>query len=649
MSSTGPMALGTAPIKRSEAENQNSNPPPGSRIYDYKQKYSADKQGAEFSENARVWNVYLDEAENYDADVIAGYRNIMDGLLVFASLFSAVVTTFVAQTSQALQPDNMQILVSILLETNQLLRAAGNGTSIDAVPPAVLTPGSLTYTSTVDQWVNGLFFTSLALSLSTALLTVLAKQWIQAYTSTVSGGARTRALIRHFRFQGLVKWRLGDIIEGLPVILHSSVAIFLVGLALYVSQFSSPICAVVAFITALTFLVYLGTSIIPAIFTDCPYRLPFLFPLAQLIAFIFCTVKHVFQFLWKQLLSGHADASQAQKTWPTMSTKSLKDEEHNAVFPDSSDASDRLCSPFWTVNTGQFTRDALNWLINHSSNSSVKEIVFEGIVGILKEEEFFSLEVMGHNLFPHVVLFALDKLADVALPSTTFEGNLWFNLIECIHKVSHHTWWAGYPAFTLLNCPLTFKKHWEEQIWTRMQKTLKSALHRKDHVLTKNILCWCQHEIKQMEIDLQIVEHGNKENISYALDNGLNIDWHNDNGYTLLHAAVDQNDLDGVKALVQRKPSLINIQAKQFSISEWQTALDMAVESQQHTIVAYLLDQGADRRPNLLHFVVNNSSKWYSDPDLIKVLLDRGWDRTVKDAEGRTPIDIAKANSCDDI
>ncbi|KAG6874097.1 hypothetical protein C0992_008135 [Termitomyces sp. T32_za158] len=150
----------------------------GGRNYDYTKTYSPDKPGEGAKENARVWNVYLDEAENYDMDMIQGFRNIIDGLLVFAALFSAVVTTFVAQTSQALQPDNSQIMVSLLIETNQLLRAAGNQTSINAVHPASLGPESRTYTS-IDVWVNGLFFISLALSLSTALLSVLAKQWIQ--------------------------------------------------------------------------------------------------------------------------------------------------------------------------------------------------------------------------------------------------------------------------------------------------------------------------------------------------------------------------------------------------------------------------------------------------------------------------------------
>ncbi|KAG6884300.1 hypothetical protein C0995_010558, partial [Termitomyces sp. Mi166 len=150
----------------------------GTRIYDYTEKYKADKPGEEIEDNARVWNVYLDEAESYDADVIQSFRNIIDGLLVFAALFSAVVTTFVAQTSQALRPDNAQMIVSLLSENNQLLRAAGNTTTINATPTASLGPRSNTASST-DVWVNGFFFASLALSLSTALLSVLAKQWIQ--------------------------------------------------------------------------------------------------------------------------------------------------------------------------------------------------------------------------------------------------------------------------------------------------------------------------------------------------------------------------------------------------------------------------------------------------------------------------------------
>ncbi|KAG6815328.1 hypothetical protein H0H93_010121, partial [Arthromyces matolae] len=117
------------------------------RNHDYQGIYEPDEKGQEASENARVWRVYLDEADTYDADMIDGFRTILDSLLVFASLFSAVVTTFVAQTSQVLQPNNAQITVSILVEIKELLRAAGNSTAIASVPPSFLGSNTTTYTS----------------------------------------------------------------------------------------------------------------------------------------------------------------------------------------------------------------------------------------------------------------------------------------------------------------------------------------------------------------------------------------------------------------------------------------------------------------------------------------------------------------------
>ncbi|KAG7443307.1 uncharacterized protein BT62DRAFT_935245 [Guyanagaster necrorhizus] len=50
-----------------------------------------------------------------------------DVLTVFAGLFSAVVTTFVAQTSQSLQVDYGQVTASLLFELTDIQRAAVNG------------------------------------------------------------------------------------------------------------------------------------------------------------------------------------------------------------------------------------------------------------------------------------------------------------------------------------------------------------------------------------------------------------------------------------------------------------------------------------------------------------------------------------------
>ncbi|PBK95492.1 hypothetical protein ARMGADRAFT_1145748 [Armillaria gallica] len=71
----------------------------GSDPFDYEQKFPEDKQQEEMGPTARVWRTYLEESAPFDIEMVEGWRDGLDVLLIFAGLFSAVVTTFVAQTS----------------------------------------------------------------------------------------------------------------------------------------------------------------------------------------------------------------------------------------------------------------------------------------------------------------------------------------------------------------------------------------------------------------------------------------------------------------------------------------------------------------------------------------------------------------------
>lgn len=55
--------------------------------YDYEKKYPSDPLGEEVKENARFWKVYLDEAEHYDDEMLGGFKDTIDSLLVFVSVF----------------------------------------------------------------------------------------------------------------------------------------------------------------------------------------------------------------------------------------------------------------------------------------------------------------------------------------------------------------------------------------------------------------------------------------------------------------------------------------------------------------------------------------------------------------------------------
>ncbi|KAF9488358.1 hypothetical protein BDN71DRAFT_468749 [Pleurotus eryngii] len=208
--------------------------------HDYEKKYPEDAIYEELSENARIWRVYLDEATEFDADMVNKASDGLDLLLVFAGLFSAVLTTFLVQTSQSLSNDDAAISVSLLSELVMIQRAMANGTSIESIPPAETTSSP----SRSDVWVNGLWFIGLTLSLSTALLAVLARQWLHQYTAITSGTPRDRSLIRQYRYDGLTKWRVLVLISLLPVLLHIALGLFLVGLVVFIMPLNPAIACI---------------------------------------------------------------------------------------------------------------------------------------------------------------------------------------------------------------------------------------------------------------------------------------------------------------------------------------------------------------------------------------------------------------------
>ncbi|KAL1742962.1 hypothetical protein HDZ31DRAFT_16954, partial [Schizophyllum fasciatum] len=226
---------------------------------DYESAYAPDSYGEELSASARVWNVYNDEARMADSDL--------------AGLFSSVVTTFVAQSSQKLDPDYAQITASLVQELTRLARASASGTHALDVPASSLSIDSRTRTA-ADLWVNGLWLTSLTFSLLTALISVLAKQWIQHYNSISGGSPRYRAHARQYRLWGLERWKVPFIIGFLPILLNTALLLFFAGLAVYVAPMSLPIACVIIGFSVTAFLAYGVSALLPIAIPHCAYKTP---------------------------------------------------------------------------------------------------------------------------------------------------------------------------------------------------------------------------------------------------------------------------------------------------------------------------------------------------------------------------------------
>lgn len=184
-----------------------------------------------------------------------------------------MVTAFLVQSSVALR-DPTKINNYLLSELIAVERAVANGEPVDDVPSSRYSPGDHTGELT-DFWSNALWIMSLTLSLSSALVAVLIKQWIRHYIAPVLGSPRDRAHVRQYRFNRLQHWRVPLIIDLLPAILHLALFTFLAGLGVYFIPLHVTLSRVVWGTTAVTFIVYFWSMILPIQYPgNCSYYTP---------------------------------------------------------------------------------------------------------------------------------------------------------------------------------------------------------------------------------------------------------------------------------------------------------------------------------------------------------------------------------------
>lgn len=200
------------------------------RTYDYDAvRHGPDSPYAGAGPNARVWHMYAGEVMAYDLDTVNGWKDNLDVFLVFVGLFSTIVTSFLVQSSQALQDFGM-INASLLIELIAVQRAVVSGLSPEDIPPSPYSGDSRTG-QTIDIVVNALWIASLTISLASALVAVLAKQWLHHYAAAASGTQRDRVLLQQCRFMALEQWHIPFIVGMLPLMLHVSLFLFWAGLA----------------------------------------------------------------------------------------------------------------------------------------------------------------------------------------------------------------------------------------------------------------------------------------------------------------------------------------------------------------------------------------------------------------------------------
>ncbi|CAE6420605.1 unnamed protein product [Rhizoctonia solani] len=227
-------------------------------------RVAADRLGKELDPDGAIWELYQEESRSYDKELVENRDKSLDVILIYAGLFSSVLAGFLVDSKALLQQDTAAISMNLLLYIARSQNSQSNSLQ--------LPPEPLTFTApTTARLVNGLWFLALVISLTTALITMLAKEWIHAYIASQPPSPHAHALLHQARLNGLHKWHALHIIDLLPTTLHFALLLFLIGLVIYLRELDYLLANLVAAFSGATFLFYVATTTFSSISQFCPF------------------------------------------------------------------------------------------------------------------------------------------------------------------------------------------------------------------------------------------------------------------------------------------------------------------------------------------------------------------------------------------
>jgi hypothetical protein len=149
-----------------------------------------------------------------------------------------------------------------------------NGSSLLPASPPTFSPPNYAI------WVNALWFLSLVISLTCALLATLLQQWARRYLKVTQPrySPHKRARIRAFFAEGVDKFLLPWAVEALPTMLHLSLFLFFAGLAVFLWNINLTIFKLVLSWVGLCMALYGCITFIPVFRHDSPYHTPLSLP-----------------------------------------------------------------------------------------------------------------------------------------------------------------------------------------------------------------------------------------------------------------------------------------------------------------------------------------------------------------------------------
>ncbi|KAK7677462.1 hypothetical protein QCA50_019575 [Cerrena zonata] len=228
------------------------------------------------------WGRISDLLRQYDRARVEDVKEDIDTLLVFAGLFSAVITAFIIESYKTLQQQPEDTTNQILLQLSaQIASLTVSGNLVNSTIPPFTTPSFVPMRFSV--LINTLWLLSLVFALITASLGILVKQWLHELMARDTQDPRQQVKLRFFREVGVQRWQVFEIAAALPLLLQLALLLFFIGLTAFFHDLNPVVTWVATGVMILWLLFYLFTTLAPAFSSQCPYKTPMLKGILQRI------------------------------------------------------------------------------------------------------------------------------------------------------------------------------------------------------------------------------------------------------------------------------------------------------------------------------------------------------------------------------
>ncbi|KAI0754384.1 hypothetical protein C8Q80DRAFT_1266025 [Daedaleopsis nitida] len=228
-------------------------------------------------QRTKAWSNAAEAVKTYNDELITRWNKEMDTLLVYAGLFSAVLTAFNVQSYQLLQSAPTDDITAVLKQISTQLNSFALSSSFanstqQSQPLERLQPPFYAPASAV--WINTLWFSSLVCSLASASIALMVKQWLHELAVGVSGQERESARRRQYRLNGFLKWHIGTVVVVIPIVLQVALFLFLAGLVILLWTLHSTVAAITSSLVGILFIFQSTVTVLPSVRWDCCYLSP---------------------------------------------------------------------------------------------------------------------------------------------------------------------------------------------------------------------------------------------------------------------------------------------------------------------------------------------------------------------------------------